>query len=92
MRIKATESLKKLKAMKTKRRKYRSFSEVDTETWTNVKCKQKYFGSSYITVVDWVNNHTNCFHSRSDESFWFESEKDAFKFRLMWGGDEDGEE
>ena len=77
--------------MKDKRRKYRSFSEVDTETWTQVKCRQE-FGGSYIKVIDWVNNHTNSFHSRSDESFWFKNEKDAFKFKLKWGGDKSGEE
>ena len=91
MRIKATQSLEKLKKMKTKRRKHKTFSEVDTETWHQVKCKHE-FGQGYIKVIDWVNKNTNGFHSRSDESFWFESEKDAFKFRLKWGGDKHGEE
>ena len=77
--------------MKDKRRKYRSFSEVDTETWTQVKCRQE-FGGSYIKVIDWVNNHTNSFHFRPDASFWFKTETDAFKLKLKWGGDKSGEE
>jgi len=36
-------------------------------------------------MVDWVINETDGFHSRSDETFWFEDEKDAFKFILRWG-------
>lgn len=67
-----------------KRRRYKSFSDVDQETWTQCKCEQHY-GPDYIKVINWVNKHTNGYHSRADESFWFESEKDAFKFKLKWG-------
>ena len=74
-----------------KRRRYKSFSEVDPETWHQVKCKQE-FGQNYIKVIKWVNQNTNGFHARSDESFWFDNEKDAFTFRLKWGGDKNVEE
>ena len=76
--------------MKTKKRKAKRFSEVDPETWTQVKYHRG-FGIGYIKIIDWVNKNTNGFHARVDESFWFESEKDAFKFKLRWGK-VDGEE
>ena len=90
MRIKAAASLEKLKKMKTKKRRAKSFSEVDPETWVQVKYSRG-FGIGYIKIVDWVNKNTTGFHARADESFWFENEKDAFKFKLKWGK-VDGEE
>ena len=90
MRIKASQSLAKLKQMRQKRRRYKTFSEVDTDTWIRCKCDHE-FGSEYVKVIDWVNKNTKGFHSRSDESFWFEDEKDAFKFKLKWG-ESDGKE
>jgi len=90
MRIKAENSLKRLKEMKAKKRKYLTFNEVNQDTWIQCKIGKDLFGAEYIKMLDWTNNNTNGFHSRSDESFWFEDGKDAFKFRLRWGGD-DGE-
>lgn len=77
--------------MKLKYRKVKAFSEVDPETWTEIKCKN-YFGRDYIKVINWTNRNTISFHARSSESFWFENEKDAFKFKLKWGGEKDDEE
>ena len=90
MRIKAQDSLERLKKMKQKRRRYKTFSDVDPATWTKCKVHHR-FGSEYVKIIKWVNEHTNGFHSRSDESFWFENEKDAFKFKLKWG-ENNGEE
>ena len=89
MRIKAQQSLDNLKKMKAKRRRYKTFNDVDVNTWTQCKVHQ-HFGSEYVKIIKWVNNNTTGFHSRSDESFWFENEKDAFKFKLKWG-EYDGE-
>ena len=91
MRIKAQESLKKLKKMKDKRRKYQTFSNVDEDTW--IKCTvHGMFGPEYPKIIKWVNENTNGFHSRSQEAFWFEDEKDAFQFKLKWGEDNAKEE
>lgn len=84
MRIKAVESLERLKKMKNKRRKYMTFADVDTATWTECKT-HNIFNSEYIKMIDWVNKNTNAFHSRSTGSFWFKDKKDAFKFKLRWG-------
>ena len=84
MRIKAQQSLERLKKMRQKKRKVKTFNEVDMDTWTEVKYRRD-FGAKYIQVMDWVNKNTTGFHARSTESFWFEDEKDAFKFKLKWG-------
>lgn len=91
MRIKAAESLKRLKKMKTKRRMYMTFSDVDQDTWIQCKITTN-FGSEYVNMLSWVNKNTKSFHSRSDESFWFENPKDAFKFKLRWGSSKNVEE
>ena len=85
MRIKAQQSLQRLKEMKAKKRKVLTFSQVNQETWTQCKIDCQMYGPEYIKMVDWVINETDGFHSRSDETFWFEDEKDAFKFILRWG-------
>lgn len=85
MRIKAEKSLQRLKEMRAKNRKYLTFSEVNQETWTQCKINNNLFGPEYIRMLDWANKNTNGFHSRSDESFWFEDAKDAFTFTLRWG-------
>ena len=51
MRIKAAASLERLKKMKTKKRRAKSFSEVDPETWTQIKFSRG-FGIGYIKIVD----------------------------------------
>jgi hypothetical protein len=89
MRIKAEKSLQRLKEMKANKRKHMTFDQVDTETWTQCKVNQM-FGTTYIKMLDWTLNNTNGFHSRSDESFWFEDPKDAFKFKLRWGEKDNG--
>lgn len=88
MRIKAEKSLQRLKEMKAGKRKHLTFSEVDQETWTQVIVSTTVFGSEYIKMMDWAIKNTNGFHSRSNESYWFEDAKDAFKFKLRWGGDD----
>ena len=85
MRIKAQQSLQRLKEMKAKKRKVLTFSQVNQETWTQCKIDCQMYGPEYIKIVDWVINETDGFHSRSDETFWFEDKKDAFKFILRWG-------
>lgn len=85
MRIKAQQSLQRLKEMKAKKRKVLSFHEVDQDTWTRCKIDCRMYGPEYIQMVDWVLKETNGFHARSDETFWFEDPKDAFKFALRWG-------
>ena len=87
MRIKAENSLQRLKEMKAKKRKYQTFNEEKMVDWTQIKIEAKYYGKNYIKMVDWTLKNTAAFHSRADESFWFEDERDAFKFKLMWGSE-----
>ena len=55
MRIKAAASLEKLKKMKTKKRRAKSFSEVDPETWVQVKYSRG-FGIGFLKIFDWGNS------------------------------------
>ena len=92
MRIKAKASLDRLKAMKNKNRKFVSMSELDRETWTEcdvsgtqVGNRMKATDKRYIELVAWASRTIVGRYTRIDGSFWFENEKDAFKFRLRWG-------
>jgi hypothetical protein len=92
MRIKARESLDRLKAMKNKKRKYVSEKEVDRETWTQIDVSDAKIGlrndttaSRYVDLVAWANKNCVGNYSRADGSFWFEKAKDAFRFKLKWG-------
>ena len=89
MRIKAKASLDRLKAMKNKKRKFVSSSELDRETWTECDVSGTYIGrrdkatdKRYIELVAWASGTTAGRYTRIDGSFWFENAKDAFKFRL----------
>ena len=92
MRIKARASLDRLKAMKDKKRKLAPISELDRETWTECDVSETKIGlrnsataGRYIELVKWANETIVGKYTRVDGSFWFENEKDAFKFRLRWG-------
>ncbi len=92
MRIKAKASLDRLKAMKNKKRKFVATSELDRETWTEcdvsgaqVGLRNKVTVNRYIELVAWANAAIVGRYTRIDGSFWFEDEKDAFKFKLKWG-------
>jgi len=39
----------------------------------------------YIKLVSWCNKNVSKKYSRGHGAFWFEDEKDAFKFTLKWG-------
>ena len=66
MRTKAKESLKRLKALKNKKRKFVSVSELDRETWTEcsvLEVRYVSLGDSkttlrYIELISWANK--NC--------------------------------
>jgi len=78
--------------MKNKERKFVSVNDVDRNTWTECSVRQtKLVGKSidatdrYIKLVEWANKTVKGRYSRVDSSFWFEDEKDAFKFKLKYG-------
>lgn len=92
MRIKAKASLDRLKALKNKKRKFVSTSELDRETWTEIDVSATHIGrrnkatdKRYIELVVWASRTIAGRYTRIDGSFWFENEKDAFKFKLRWG-------
>jgi hypothetical protein len=92
MRIKARASLDRLKAMKNKKRKFVATSELDRETWiecdvsgTKIGLRNTATANRYIELVAWTNKTAVGRYTRIDGSFWFENEKDAFKFKLRWG-------
>jgi len=92
MRIKARASLDRLKAMKNKKRKFVSETEVDRETWIEIDVSDARIGlrsdktaTRYIELISWVNENCKGRCSRGDGSFWFEDKKDAFRFKLKWG-------
>lgn len=87
MRIKATDSLAKLKKMRNKRRKHVPFSEVDETTWT--RCEGTISIKNYIGMISWANKNCAKMYSRTNRWFWFEDEKDAFKFKLKYGNQND---
>lgn len=93
MRIKAKESLKRLKALKNKKRKFVLASAMDRETWTecDVSKTEIRLGNyengvlRYIELISWANKNCKGNYTRVDGSFWFENKKDAFRFKLKWG-------
>lgn len=92
MRIKARQSLDRLKALKDKKRKFVSTTELDKETWTECDVSKSKIGlrnsktaTKYIELVSWANKNCKGNYTRVDGSFWFKDKKDAFKFKLKWG-------
>jgi hypothetical protein len=92
MRIKAENSLARLRAMKNKERKFVSVTDIDRDTWTECKVRQtKLVGKNpeatnrYIKLVEWANKTVKGKYSRVEGSFWFEDGRDAFKFKLKYG-------
>lgn len=83
MRIKAAESLKRLKKMKAKRRKSVMFREEHRGNWHSRTIPDGL--QAYIKLVSWCNKNVSKKYSRGEGAFWFEDEKDAFKFTLKWG-------
>ena len=83
MRIKAAESLKRLKKMKTKRRKSVMFREEHRGDWHERMIPDDL--QEYIKLVSWCNKNVSKKYSRGHGAFWFEDEKDAFKFTLKFG-------
>lgn len=84
MRIKATNSLEKLKAMRSKKRSYASFLDVDTDTWTRVLIDPN-MNIGHGQMIEWANNNLKKRYSRRLGAYWFEDEKEAFKFNLKFG-------
>jgi len=87
MRIKASESLKRLKKMKTKKRKSTTFKVEHEINWYG--CDAPIHLAEYIKLISWCNKNVSKRYSRAKGTFWFEDEKDAFKFRLRWGKSDD---
>lgn len=92
MRIKARQSLDRLKALKNKKRKFVSVSELDRETWTecdvsavSVSLRNSKTALRYIELVSWANKNCKGNYTRVAGSFWFKDKKDAFKFKLKFG-------
>lgn len=93
MRTKAKESLKRLKALKNKKRKFVSVSELDRETWTEcsvLEVRYVSLGDSkttlrYIELISWANKNCKGNYTRADGSFWFKDKRDAFQFKLKFG-------
>ena len=92
MRTKAKESLKRLKALKNKKRKFVSVTELDKETWTECDVSASKVGLQnsktalrYIELVSWANKNCKGKYTRVDGSFWFKDKRDAFQFKLKWG-------
>lgn len=83
MRIKAAESLKRLKEMKTKKRKSVIFSAEHILDWHQRTTPDGL--QEYIKLVSWCNKNVSKKYSRGQGAFWFEDEKDAFKFTLKFG-------
>lgn len=69
--------------MKTKRRKSVIFSAEHVLDWH--KCAAPDELQAYVKLVSWCNKNVSKKYSRGQGAFWFEDEKDAFKFTLKWG-------
>lgn len=92
MRIKAKESLKRLKALKNRKRKFVLASAMDRETWTECDVSESQIGlgnsksaTRYVELVSWTNKNCKGNYTRVDGSFWFKDKRDAFQFKLKWG-------
>ncbi len=87
MRIKAADSLKRLKELKTKKRKSVIFNAKHAADWH--RCPASDGLQEYIKLVSWCNSNVSKKYSRGEGAFWFEDEKDAFKFTLKFGTNDD---
>lgn len=87
MRIKASKSLERLKKMKTKNRKSVVFNAKHEDEWHG--CAVPIDLQAYVKIMSWCNQNVTRHYSRGKYMFWFEDEKDAFKFRLRWGSGSD---
>lgn len=65
------------------RRKYVPISNDIMSTWH--KCKVDLATINRTAVMDWANRKCVGQYSRDWDCYFFESEKDAFTFRLKWG-------
>lgn len=82
MREKAKTSLEKLKEMQP-RRKYITISNDIESSWH--KCRVHLPSTDRVSVIDWANKKCVGQYSRDWDCYYFESERDAFAFKLKWG-------
>lgn len=82
MRIKARQSLERLRKMTTSKRHSVLFDVKHKDEW--YECNINGGLKEYIKLLSWCNKNISKKYSRGEGAFWFEDKRDAFKFKLKW--------